>query len=53
MGFNGKNTNEQKQKMLLAMDLLKIIYTMAEQGDDYSLILRNYMGLKYLYDIAV
>ena len=45
MGFNGKNTNEQKQKMFLAMDLLKIIYTMAEQGEDYSLILRNYNDL--------
>ena len=45
MEFNGKNTNEQKQKMFLAMDLLKLIYTMAEQGEDYSLILRNYNEL--------
>lgn len=33
---------EQMQKLILATDLLKIIVTMAEQGEDYSLIQRNY-----------
>lgn len=45
MDFNAKNTNKQKQKMFLAMDLLKLIYKMAEQGEDYSLLLRNYNEL--------
>lgn len=36
---------EFMQKMFLAMEMLKIIFTMAEQGEDYSLILRNYNDL--------
>lgn len=38
-------TKEQIQKLILATDLLKIIVTMAEQGEDYSLIQRNYNEL--------
>lgn len=53
MDFNGKNTNEQKQKMFLAMDLLKIVYTMAEQGEDYSLILRTYNELIEDYKLPI
>ena len=53
MDFNGKNTNEQKQKMFIAMDLLKIIYTMADQGEDYSLILRNYNDLIEEYNLPM
>lgn len=53
MGFNEKNTNEQKQKMFLAMDLLKLIYTMAEQGEDYFLILRNYNELIEAYKLPM
>lgn len=53
MDFNGKNTNEQKQKMFLAMDLLKLIYTMAEQGEDFSLVLRNYNDLIEEYNLPM
>ena len=44
---------EQKQKLLLATDLLKIIVTMAEQGEDYSLIQRNYNELIEEYNLPL
>ena len=33
---------KQPQKITLAVDLMKIICIMAEQGEDYSLIQRTY-----------
>lgn len=44
---------EQIQKLLLATDLLKIIVTMAEQGEDYSLIQRNYNNLIESYNLPL
>ena len=44
---------EQIQKLLLATDLLKIIVTMAEQGEDYSLIQRNYNDLIESYNLPL
>ena len=40
-----KNTQKQMQKMELAMDMIKLINKMAQQGEDYSLIVRNYNEL--------
>lgn len=53
MSFYNKNTKEQKRKMFLAMDLLKVIYTMAEQGEDFSLILQNYNELLEEYNLPM
>lgn len=44
---------EQIQKLLLATDLLKIIVIMAEQGEDYSLIQRNYNDLIESYNLPL
>ena len=44
---------EQMQKLILATDLLKIIVTMAEQGEDYSLIQRNYNELIEQYNLPL
>lgn len=44
---------EQIQKLLLATDLLKIIATMAEQGEDYSLVQRNYNDLIESYNLPL
>lgn len=40
-----KNTQVNMYKMNLAMDLIKVINTMANQGEDYSLIQRTYNDL--------
>lgn len=44
---------EFTQKLNLATDLLKIIITMAEQGEDYSLIKSNYNLLIERYDLPL
>lgn len=44
---------EFAQKLNLATDLLKIIITMAEQGEDYSLIKSNYNLLVERYDLPL
>lgn len=40
-----KNTHRQMKKMELAMDMIKLINKMAQQGEDFSLIVRNYNEL--------
>lgn len=44
---------EQMQKLFLAADLMKIICTMAEQGEDYSLIQREYNELIEEYGLPL
>lgn len=48
-----KNSKEYMQKMNLAMDLIKIIDRMAQQGEDYSLIQRNYNELIKEYKLLL
>lgn len=48
-----KNSKQQMQKMNLAMDLIKIINTMAEQGEDYSLVQRTYNELIEEYNLPL
>lgn len=40
-----KNTHQQMQKMEIAMDMIKLINKMAQQEEDFSLIVRNYNEL--------
>ena len=40
-----KNAQNQMQKMELTMDMIKLINKMAQQEEDYSLIMRNYNEL--------
>ena len=40
-----KNTQVNMYKMNLAIDLIKVINIMANQGEDYSLIQRTYNDL--------
>lgn len=44
---------EQIKKLILATDLLKIVLTMVEQKEDYSLIQRNYNELIESYDLPL
>lgn len=48
-----KNSKEHMQKMNLAMDLIKIIDRMAQQGEDYSLIQRTYNELIKEYKLPL
>ena len=40
-----KNAQKQMQKMELAMDMIRLINKMAQQGEDYSLITEHYNDL--------
>lgn len=44
---------KQSQKITLAIDLMKIICTMTEQGEDYSLIQRTYNDLIEEYSLPL
>ena len=48
-----KNSKGHMQKMNLAMDLIKIIDMMAQQGKDYSLIQRTYNELIKEYKLPL
>ena len=48
-----KNTQVNMYKMNLAMDLIKVINTMANQGEDYSLIQRTYNDLIEEYSLPL
>ena len=43
----------RKQKLMLTTKLLEIIIEMAEQGEDYSLIQRNYNELVEEYNLPL
>ena len=40
-----KNAQKQMQKMRLAINMITLIDKMAQEGEDYSLIMRNYNEL--------
>lgn len=48
-----KNTQVNMHKMNLAIDLIKVINTMANQGEDYSLIQRTYNDLIEEYNLPL
>lgn len=48
-----KNAQKQMQKMELAMDMIRLINKMAQQGEDYSLIMRNYNELINEFDLPL
>ena len=48
-----KNTQVNMHKMNLAIDLIKVISTMANQGEDYSLIQRTYNDLIEEYSLPL
>lgn len=48
-----KNAQKQMQKMELVMDMIKLINKMAQQGEDYSLIMRNYNELIDEFDLPL